>query len=135
LGLAPENADDPYAILWDFTFLRNGNLTWCSKNSPKGPMTVPVPVEGSLKEPFVVVSIKKDGKISLQALPMDDDKYSFPVFCISDQNTFESCRNGSKRGLKNINYWNETGSFEVEFGNKTTEFDMAEQLAEDMEDY
>jgi len=121
--------------MWDFTFLRNGNLTWCGKNSPKGPMTVPVAVEGSLKGPFVVVSVKKEGKISLQALPMNDDKYAFPVFCILDQNTFESCRNRSKKGLKMINYWNETGSFEVEFGIKTNYSDKADEVAEEIEDY
>jgi len=114
--------------------LRNGILTWCGKNSPKGPMTVPVPVEGSLKEPFVVVSIKKDGKISLKALPMNDDKYAIPLFCILDQNTFESCRNESRKGLKMIKYWNGTGPIEVEYGNTSNDADFADQLAEE-DDY
>jgi len=100
------------------TVWKNGKLTWCSGNFPKGPQTiqVPVPVEGNLENSFAIVSRKIGGKISLQALPLDNINYTVPLFCIVDQNMFEMCRNRTKRGLKKISYCNETGEFNVDIG-------------------
>jgi len=88
----------PYAILWDMAFGTKTNLTWCCENSPQGSRPVPVPVEGNFTEPFVLISVKEGGKISLRAISAIDDFYAFPLICGFDEQFLHECRSGKKPG-------------------------------------
>jgi len=102
---------EPYAILWDMAFGTKNNLTWCCGNSTQGPQPVPVPVEGNFTEPFVLISVKEGGKISLRAISAIDDLYAFPLICVFDETFLDDCRSGKKTGLKSLFFWNATGEF------------------------
>jgi len=115
-------ANRPYAILWDIAYGDKNSLTWCCGNSSKGPQPVPVPVEGNFAEPFMLVSVKQNGKYLLKAVSVNDNRYDIPVICMFDQKFLDECRSEVKFGLKNIFHWNATGTFDTHFKEEPGDF-------------
>jgi len=131
----------PVALVWDVAYKNNSGFTWCSSNHPLGAQPVPVPILGNLTEPFLLVStMDKDGKISLKALPPNsNDQYRFLIWCRLDEQYFQDCRKGVKKGLDKLFYWTEAGVTEtVDYNyniNHTVGLDNIAESIDDAEEY
>jgi hypothetical protein len=101
------------AVLWDHAYGTKENLTWCRTGNPLGPVAVPVPVEGDLDPPFVLVSVQKGDQIILRAVASDDaEEYRVPFLCMHDEEYLNRCRKGAL-GSISVVYLNASGAKEI----------------------